>query len=309
MSDREQSDGLEITFVDEPAAPARSADATYRIAANLGAMIRAFEHGARSAAQLREMGGVLIGRHGTDLTDDGLPTVRIEEAIPADGASEGEATIHFTAEAWEAIYREIDERGLDGVVVGWYHTHPGFGAFYSPVDEASHERYFSNPWQVGLVIDPCRMTPDGVPEHVFFRWIEGAVSRNDPLDSTGYWIVRSEDELAVAADAWRSGWAASITPQPPLGEGEAPAEPPIRPTDDAERDVPPVTEPVQSAALAGARISRRRYRAEDGSEYVLVPTLGTCILAMRTIWRALETRLNEIVPPVCDDDAGDANRR
>jgi hypothetical protein len=40
------------------------------------------------------------------------------------------------------------------VVVGWYHTHPGHGVFYSEPDQETHRERFEWPFQVGLVIDP-----------------------------------------------------------------------------------------------------------------------------------------------------------
>ena len=38
--------------------------------------------------------------------------------------------------------------------MGWYHTHPGHTAYYSVTDIATHQRNFSKPHQVGIVIDP-----------------------------------------------------------------------------------------------------------------------------------------------------------
>ncbi len=38
-------------------------------------------------------------------------------------------------------------------IVGWVHTHPGFGVFLSSFDKEQHQRYFPKPWQIAYVID------------------------------------------------------------------------------------------------------------------------------------------------------------
>jgi proteasome lid subunit RPN8/RPN11 len=41
-------------------------------------------------------------------------------------------------------------------VIGWYHTHPGMGAFLSPTDLRTQQLYFQSRWQIAVVIDPVR---------------------------------------------------------------------------------------------------------------------------------------------------------
>ena len=40
------------------------------------------------------------------------------------------------------------------IIVGWYHTHPGFGIFLSNMDAFIHENFFSFPWEPAYVFDP-----------------------------------------------------------------------------------------------------------------------------------------------------------
>lgn len=41
-------------------------------------------------------------------------------------------------------------------LVGWAHSHPGFGAFLSETDLRTQARWFAQPWSVALVFDPVR---------------------------------------------------------------------------------------------------------------------------------------------------------
>ena len=60
------------------------------------------------------------------------------------------------------------------VMVGWYHTHPGFGIFLSAYDMFIQRNFFSNPWQIAMVVDPRRQ------ELGFFHW------RNDEVLDCGF---------------------------------------------------------------------------------------------------------------------------
>jgi proteasome lid subunit RPN8/RPN11 len=41
-------------------------------------------------------------------------------------------------------------------VVGWFHSHPGLGAFFSGTDRRTQAAFFRMDYAVGLVIDPRR---------------------------------------------------------------------------------------------------------------------------------------------------------
>jgi proteasome lid subunit RPN8/RPN11 len=62
-------------------------------------------------------------------------------------------------------------------VVGWHHTHPGFGVFLSGYDLFIHQHFFREPWQIALVIDPQRQ------ELGFFQW------RGDRVSDCGFVCV------------------------------------------------------------------------------------------------------------------------
>jgi proteasome lid subunit RPN8/RPN11 len=102
----------------------------------------------------REVGGVLIGR---PAAGGSLPL--LTGAIPAISADEQRATLTFTQEAWAHVHRVL-ERDFppDEQIVGWYHSHPGFGIFLSGHDLFIHENFFNAPSQIAVVIDPHAQT-------------------------------------------------------------------------------------------------------------------------------------------------------
>ena len=102
----------------------------------------------------REVGGVLVGRsagHG------GLPLVT--GAIPALKADEQRANLTFTQDAWEHVHGVLDRDFPDEEqIVGWYHSHPGFGIFLSQHDVFIHQNFFGGASQIAVVVDPLAGT-------------------------------------------------------------------------------------------------------------------------------------------------------
>jgi hypothetical protein len=52
------------------------------------------------------------------------------------------------------IQTEMDRSYADKRILGWYHTHPGFGIFLSEMDMFIHRNFFNLPWQLAYVYDP-----------------------------------------------------------------------------------------------------------------------------------------------------------
>jgi proteasome lid subunit RPN8/RPN11 len=126
----------------------------------------------------REIGGVLVGEL---LRDDAGPYLRIDATIDALHAEEKGAELTFTHATWEHIHKEMDSRHHDKRVVGWYHTHPGFGVFLSDRDQFIHRSFFNLAFQVAFVYDPKSH------EHGLFVWHDNEVWR-----ARRYWIGARE---------------------------------------------------------------------------------------------------------------------
>lgn len=103
-----------------------------------------------------EVAGILAGRAWVS-GERGEAVVSVDAAIPADRHVETSSThVTFMDDAWDAISSELDAFKPGTIVVGWYHTHPNLGAFFSGTDRATQARAFRQPWQVGVVLDPAR---------------------------------------------------------------------------------------------------------------------------------------------------------
>ena len=75
------------------------------------------------------------------------------EARPATLAQGDLGQLTFGHEAWQEVLQEQCEGHR---VVGWYHSHPGFGVFLSEQDKFIQRHFFDQPWQVALVLDPVQ---------------------------------------------------------------------------------------------------------------------------------------------------------
>jgi len=110
-----------------------------------------------------EVGGVLVGR----LLSDGSP--RITGSIPALEAEGGRSRVTFTHDAWSRIHEVLDKEFPGENILGWYHSHPGFGIFLSEHDLFIHRNFFSRPEQIAVVVDP-HSGKEGV-----FAWKAGEI--------------------------------------------------------------------------------------------------------------------------------------
>jgi len=109
-------------------------------------VVRQIRQHARSNSKT-EVCGVLIGQ---DLDH----RIDIAACIPGQNAEEAGAHVTFTQDTWEHIYAVKDQKYPEERIVGWYHSHPGFGVFLSDHDTFIHKNFFSAPLQVAWVYDP-----------------------------------------------------------------------------------------------------------------------------------------------------------
>ncbi len=91
--------------------------------------------------------GVLIGK----MSDQ---TIVVEDAVSGEIEAEvGKATLR--GESIAKIADDIINKKIPGNVVGWYHSHPGYGIFMSDIDVSTQGRLQQfSPYIVALVVDP-----------------------------------------------------------------------------------------------------------------------------------------------------------
>lgn len=130
-----------------------------------GEVLQLIRRHARSSMQA-EICGVLIGTAAAGVT-------HVKARIPGEGAAQGGAHVTFTQDTWEHIFKVKDAEYPTESIVGWYHSHPGFGIFLSEYDLFIHENFFNAPHQVAWVFDPHS------DEEGCFGWIGKKV---EPLD-------------------------------------------------------------------------------------------------------------------------------
>jgi proteasome lid subunit RPN8/RPN11 len=109
-------------------------------------VLRSIRQHSRSSMSA-EICGVLIGSAVDQATI-------VEASIPGEEARQGGSHVTFTQDTWTHIYQVKDSQYPDKRIVGWYHSHPGFGVFLSEHDTFIHRNFFSNANQVAWVFDP-----------------------------------------------------------------------------------------------------------------------------------------------------------
>ncbi len=100
-----------------------------------------------------EVGGWMAGKYCRD-SQDGTPFLVIDTILPAVYTEQGAAHLTFTGDTQIALHSHLEEHFPEKVFLGWYHTHPRMGVFFSEWDAWLHQNFFPEPWQVALVIEP-----------------------------------------------------------------------------------------------------------------------------------------------------------
>jgi proteasome lid subunit RPN8/RPN11 len=106
------------------------------------------------AAHEHEQGGLLLGEvyaEGNDAARSRV--VRITQAVPAQDFASNGVSLRMESSVWEEARRRL---GALEMVVGWYHSHPGLGAFFSHTDRRTQRAFFPHAYSVGWVVDPLR---------------------------------------------------------------------------------------------------------------------------------------------------------
>jgi proteasome lid subunit RPN8/RPN11 len=110
-----------------------------------------------------EQGGLLIGRAWSNPNPNATSIARVEiiEAIASNNSESTEYSLKMSAQVWtDANHRikQLCEAGIRDIrIVGWFHSHPNLGAFFSSTDRATQAAFFYQPYSVGWVIDPFTM--------------------------------------------------------------------------------------------------------------------------------------------------------
>ncbi len=154
---------------------------TLRLYVHAAALEEVLHHVREEVAN--EVGGVLLGRL---YMSRGKLVTEVTEGLRAPLTHTGMAHVTFSHDTWAAIFEHVDRAG-ESAIVGWYHSHPGFGIFLSRPDVFIHENFFDGKGHVALVLDPVGHDIGA------FGWQRGRV-----VPAKGFWIVapHGHEELA-----------------------------------------------------------------------------------------------------------------
>ena len=104
----------------------------------------------------KEVGGILLGRvfeNNLSVTPVDKPVVLILSAVSSEVCRNSPVSLEMDTEIWNRVNSRVDDKCI---VVGWYHSHPNIGAYFSGTDRRTQRAFFNHPYSVGLVIDPFR---------------------------------------------------------------------------------------------------------------------------------------------------------
>ncbi len=103
-----------------------------------------------------EVGGLLLGSvwdHTLPMRNSTGPLVILVHAVPSQIYRNSPVSLEMDTEIWG----RSNERAADRlIVVGWYHSHPNLGAFFSGTDRRTQKAFFGHPYSIGWVLDPFR---------------------------------------------------------------------------------------------------------------------------------------------------------
>lgn len=150
-----------------------------------------------------EIIGVLVGRQkGNDLV--------ITDAVPSQHGHADNVSVSLLNEFQAMVAEKLMREGSTDYIVGIYHSHPGFGCFFSDTDTATQMRIQQMfPQAVALVIDPFQK--GGGIDYRFYR-----VENGQPVElRTSLGGRRSSPQPAMSPVAAQVHTISTPTASPP----------------------------------------------------------------------------------------------
>ncbi|NOJ23228.1 Mov34/MPN/PAD-1 family protein [Vibrio coralliilyticus] len=101
-----------------------------------------------------ESGGLLLGEVlSVDNLESGVIAVHVTKSVPSEDFDATSVSLCMGTAVWDTARRHTTKSNF---VVGWYHSHPNLGAFFSGTDRQTQAAFFNKNYHLGLVIDPIR---------------------------------------------------------------------------------------------------------------------------------------------------------
>lgn len=101
-----------------------------------------------------ERGGLLAGTPVSAGAGDGaIALVHVTRAIPGEDDGATPLSLRLDATVWSRANASLQP---GEAIVGWFHSHPGIGAFFSDTDRRTQAGFFPHAFSLGWVLDPVR---------------------------------------------------------------------------------------------------------------------------------------------------------
>lgn len=142
-----------------------------------------------------EHGGFLIGRKHELKTAEQYEII-VERFVPIPQKSDASRLV-INQEHYNSVKRALRTGDGGEEIVGWAHTHPGFGVFLSNFDKEQHERFFPEPWQVAYIIDNQGF------QRAVYHLVEDEWKQIE-----GYYVLRelAENEMGITSRERSTPW-------------------------------------------------------------------------------------------------------
>src|SRR5437870_1642306 len=124
-----------------------SSRAPYPIFFQQEAVIALQEHLKSSPTQA--IFGFLIGDVYRD-PEAGVLYIVIDKTLKLSQPIYGDKTEVVVSRLWDRMQQQLAKAA--GSLLGWYHSHPGQGGYLTAHDVETHEKFFTDPWQVAVLV-------------------------------------------------------------------------------------------------------------------------------------------------------------
>src|SRR5438874_1551771 len=250
-----------------PAAPGArpSGRAPYPIFFQQEAVIALQEHLKSSPTQA--IFGFLIGDLFRD-PETGVLYAVIDKTLKLSQAIYGDKTEVVVSRLWDRMQQQLAK--AQGSLLGWYHSHPGQGGFLTQHDVETHEKFFTDPWQVAVLV----AAEAGGVTGKFFRASQDGDWHKTP--QSFYELLQPDsikpDGKKRSFITWRNhkAFGPSLKGPPPPKQAAAQAPPEPEPAEPEEEDEaatpeppPPPRSPPPPAADAERGFRIMRSSADD----------------------------------------------
>ena len=120
-----------------------------------GNAVKDFESHSSSFAENRlECLGLMLGNY---YSFRGRNWVLADEYITAENDSSS-VSVKFSRSAFQRLVEKYNSTSSGKLVVGWAHSHPGYGCFLSATDVRTQRSFFDHFLNFALVADPTRLS-------------------------------------------------------------------------------------------------------------------------------------------------------